>query len=289
MAFLTKGPVSLFLLATPFVFKFVYKSPDTRKFLLCTGIYMVLLMVISAAIWYLVPGAAENLQKYWVSQVVASLQGGKEITVSSRLSILYRLLQELIIPGLLVFFVFLTTKQTQRKRLFSSQNFQFFLLIGLAASLPLAISLKQRGFYLVPSFAFYSLSIGFVLAPVIERLVMKTSQQILIIFQIINLLLLAIIIAYCIARYGNPGRDVEMLTDIEAISKIVPSGSVISTTNDLSTNWGLVAYFARCNNISLDNRNEHNYLLLPHSDTDSIKELPCIYKGHNYNLYQHEP
>jgi hypothetical protein len=67
---------------------------------------------------------------------------------------------------------------------------------------------------------------------------------------------------FSMTKFGEYSRDREVLSVVDAISKTVPEGATLTTTDDLSVDWVLVAYMSRIGYLSLDSKNQHDYYLL---------------------------
>lgn len=74
------------------------------------------------------------------------------------------------------------------------------------------------------------------------------------------------IIIFSITQFGKFSRDEEKLKDVYAISSVIPQGTIIYTTNNIQTDWTLVAYLSRIGYLSLDCRNAHDYFLVEKKD-----------------------
>ncbi|MGB3132819.1 MAG: hypothetical protein WBB26_14180, partial [Saprospiraceae bacterium] len=120
-----------------------------------------------------------------------------------------------------------------------------FFLIALSASIPLMISLKQRKFYLIPSIPFYALSIGFLLHQAILVQLNKLPEISFKIIKYLSYSLIGFIFVYSIFSFGNYARDKEILKDIQQLSKHIPEGSILTTSQELFTDWALIAYLSR--------------------------------------------
>ena len=62
-------------------------------------------------------------------------------------------------------------------------------------------------------------------------------------------------------QFGEFSRNEEKLKDVYVIAKEIPEGTILTTTSELWSDWGLVAYMSRIGYLSLDCNNEHEYYL----------------------------
>lgn len=102
--------------------------------------------------------------------------------------------------------------------------------------------------------------------------------------------LIGFIFVYSIFSFGNYSRDKEILKDIQQLSKHIPEGSILSTSQDLCTDWALIAYLSRFGYLSLDCSNEHKFLLLDRNSNMNISDKfkPLDLKLSRFKVYQIE-
>ena len=261
LAFLSKGVVGLFPLVAPLIFGITYN--ERKK----SALYFLFLLLFSSAISLLLvsvfPEIKINLVKYFNQQFIPSLSKAREITTNNRFKIIFDLTLNLAIPIILsVFFAIKKWKGKTQKKLPYKKSFLFFILIAISASIPLIISLKQRKFYLIPSIPFYALSFSYLLYRPIKDQIDRIPIYILQWLNRVSIIVLAFVIIFSTVKFGDFSRDEETIKDIYKISKHIPKGTVISTTEDLWSDWGLVAYMSRIGSLSLDCDNKHEYFLL---------------------------
>lgn len=246
MAFLSKGFIGVFPIVVPIIYAFSLRDRNFKKPLLTNLILITCVLLLSWMLVFIFPELKNNILNYFDTQLIPSIQGKREITVGNRFKIIFNLLIELIFPILLCAVLFIRRK---KKNQYKKESL-FFFLVGISASLPLIISLKQRTFYLIPSLPFYVLSLCFLILPFIKPQLENFYQKKIKIIQGINFLL-SIIILYLFTNINEYSRDKKELQDIEKITKVISEGSVLSISNDISNKWQTIAYFARENNISL--------------------------------------
>ena len=191
LALLTKGPVGLFPLATVGILWITLKPFSILK----AFIYSIVVVIFSGAIFYITsllqPGLIENLTNYYNIQVLPSVNNTRETTTGNHFAILGRLMLELIAPiGL--FLILFTLKKIKKQSIEVNKKTTtlFFILIGLSASLPLMVTLKQRGYYLVPALPYFILGISVFIVPFLKVLVEKLTQKQTKVLQLIGTVLL---------------------------------------------------------------------------------------------------
>ncbi len=260
-AFLSKGLVGLFPVAVPVIYAMVYKE---KKISLLYFVYLIFSVSFIAFLLSMAfPGLKENITLYFEQQLLPALNNKREITTDNRFSILLDLILEISLPLILLIFVII--KQWKRERtisVFKNKRALLFLLIAIAASVPLIITLKQRKFYLISSIPFYVLAVSFWVYPFFTTVIKKVSDSSLLWIKRFSIILFFGVLIFSIIRFGKFSRDKEKLQDVYEISQIIPKGTVLTTTRELYSDWSLIAYMSRVGYLSLDINKEHEYYLI---------------------------
>jgi len=280
--FLTKGFVTFFPLIFPFIFWLVFRKRPFKKILLESIIMGMSFIIPMLILIVFSPAAKVSLQKYIETQVIHSI--ADVVTVKSRFEIILIFLSEMI-PPLLISFLIIFWGWKKKVQLYGLKNnlplALTFFLFGLTGVLPIMISMKQSGFYILPAFPFFALAFGLFLVPLVEYLLDKADIHSLG-FKIFKWA------SYCIFFIGiisvayfadSSGRDYKKLKDIHTICSVIPEGTVINILPEMWQDWGLHGYFGRYKNISLDPKmkNERKYLLI---DSKYLRDK--ILPGPNY-------
>ncbi|MCB0685052.1 MAG: glycosyltransferase family 39 protein [Saprospiraceae bacterium] len=264
LACLSKGLTGLFPMAVPILYILIYKENSSIKWY---SLYLVLFTLSILYLLYLLfPDLRDNVTSYLKQQLIPALNNEREITVTNRFRILFNLLLDLSLP--IIILIFVGAKQWVKNRDYSfwkDRRALLFLLIAFAASIPLIITLKQRKYYLVPSIPFYALSISYFIAPYLQAWIELPSKSTLRWIRRGSLLILIVLIALSVSKYGSFSRDKDMLKDVYAISHAIPKGTIIGTSKDLAKDWALIAYMSRIGYLSLDADDEHNFYMAPKS------------------------
>jgi hypothetical protein len=155
--------------------------------------------------------------------------------------------------------------------------------MGISSSLPLMVTLEQRGFYLVTSLPFYAIGIAAISASHISAAVGKINIQKNSFKRIkwISVFLLCCSVIFTFLQIGKCSRDEEMLHDVHLIGKIIPKGTILGSVDELWRIWSLQEYLIRHYYICQDNKitTENDYLLL-----ESEKNVPPMYKVKKINI-----
>lgn len=273
--FLSKGLVALFPLAVIVFYWLIFKNTSFSK----TGIYTLLLALVPASLFLLImlnQEAYQSLLQYFNAQIIPSLGGNRAVT--ERYYLVQRLFMELL-PLIILTAIALIVyklKKVEFARLKAHKNWMLLLFgIGLSASLPMAISPKQSGFYLVPSFPYFAIGFAIIAAPGLNELIQKINPEKsgFKIYRLLSLILLIAVITFSLLQIGKTGRDQEKLKDVYTVGETVPRGAVINICPSMWEDWTLHGYFARYFDISLDRSDkEHEYYLTDKSCDSSLAE-----------------
>lgn len=264
LALLTKGFVALYIWTFPFFFWIIFKEGfiktciNTFILVFATALPIYLLYTFSSE-------AATNMSTYFNNQVVGSIQG--VITVKSRFAIIGQFFQQIIAPvfiGILVVAI-----NYKRKNSFSEPNANakmaiLFFLVVLSGVLPITISMKQRGFYILTVFPFFAISLGYYLYPFFIKIIDAVSAKQYATFKFITYLLVIISLTLSVMQINRIGRDVNTVELSYTTIKHIGKNKTINICPSMFTDWSLHGYFARNGNVSLDadTNKIHNFLLV---------------------------
>jgi hypothetical protein len=219
----------------------------------------------------LLPGAADALWAYFELQIKASVLA--ENTTyhhrSNRLYIIRRTI-EVIIPAVIIGALVVAIAYRKSKSLpwtGSQQKWAIlFMLVGVSASFPLAISPKQAYYYLLPSMPYFALAIGIISAQPVAKYLKGMPGRIesgILVMATLGLLLFAAYNTY--QHWGEiTRRDRSVLTDIERVNNELPARIIIGGKGKIAP---LVSYMYRLKSISIDTAvvtaYERDFLIAP--------------------------
>lgn len=243
LAVLSKGLPGLFPLATILIYWLVYRNISFRKALCLSGLQL-LIVILLFSVLFLNREAAESLKFYFFHRLLYRVQ--EEPTVTGHFFILKRLITELI-PVFIISFIFWL--MNRKRRVITNQKlFLFFLMMGFSASIPLAITKVQSGFYLLPAFPFFALAFAATTIDNVKAIINKLDDKKWFHYAAMGLLLL--MIGYSITNFGKPGRDKELISDIYLVGKELKNNQIVGIDPEISDLWSLQMYFLRYYNIS---------------------------------------
>lgn len=250
LAFLTKGFTGLFLLAAPVIF-YLFGQISLRKMLSSSAMIVVSFLLFFTVLFVFYPEAWDALERYFHRQVLRSLQ--EEQTVSTRFYILWKSVTESLIPLAII----LLLKFILRKKELSSKmpdervRSAMIICIGYLGILPIVISLKQSGFYILTALPFLALGMAMMSIPLVQQV---TKNWIIprkkgLIF--VSLAVLFIGIGVSISFTTTVGRDRDKVEAIKKFSAAIPEDATLYIPDFMFEQWSLHAYFNRYLKVSL--------------------------------------
>ena len=217
---------------------------------------LILLFIIPFLILYLIyPEAIYSLKKYINKQVLNSIQD--IVTVNNRFYIIIRLFSEISLLLLSVFVILLLSRKNKlRPKKHLIKWLLFFLTTGFTGVIPIMISMKQSGFYIITTFPFFAIGLSILIVPYIaNKLIIKKKTLILI--NIFLLFVSSILINNNLQGYS---RDEELLKDIKLIINTIKDENTIYINSKQSRSiYSLRAYFFRYGNIDLNHNSKGKY------------------------------
>ena len=224
----------------------------------------------------------EVFKLYFENRLGKTFNESVHNTTDNRFELGIRLFTELIPMFLLIAIIYLTGRKSPPN--INQANYKkeifWFLAIGLSGSLPLMITLEQRGFYLVTALPMFAIAGALFVANKMEYLVNKinTAGKIFKLFKIVSTLLFTFSVLFTASKIGSFKRDKELLTDIYNFGKIIPHGEIVSIPVEMWNNWNLQTYLIRHFYISCEMSTNRHYFLLR-------KDLPKDLVPENYEPY----
>jgi len=215
-------------------------------------------------------------------------------TVSSHFYIVYRLISELL-PVIIICAIMLAVFKFKSIKFSGNKPDKgiilLFILIGLSASLPLMLTLVQKGFYFSHSLPFFAIGMALIIAPELNKMIekIKVSTLYFKVFKLITTISLIGVIIMSAIQFGKTSRNKELITDVHLIGNIIPKGSTIGINPSMWNDWDLQCYLIRHYHISVDvTDKEHKfYLLKNNSDSELTKSLIKVaIPTKKYTLYQ---
>ncbi len=291
-AFLSKGPIGLFPLASIFIYGLCYNNIKFVRLLLYSAVLTIVPSVLLAVMLLTMDNALYSFSEYFGQQIMQSIAGQRDLA-SGRWFIAARLATELLPMAILSLLAFAVSKLMRVKPAARPDQYRpvmFFLAVALSGSLPIMISLKQSGYYLLPSLPFFAISASLLIAPrlgtLIERIDIHGDG-----YKFANILTIFVLCATLVFSFRQAGkiyRDHELLNDIYIFGKQLPHNTNISVNPAMMQDWGLHAYMMRYFSIKLDYRKQYEFYISDINRRDMVPQdytkLPV--NTTLYELYQ---
>jgi 4-amino-4-deoxy-L-arabinose transferase-like glycosyltransferase len=279
LGFLTKGFVAFFPWTFPFFLWLFLKQKTFGKMAIESALILVFTLIPLILLVLIVPEAALSIRKYIDGQVINSLKNA--VTVDSRFDIVKRLFFELIPSACLCIMFVIWAWNKKNPAILTKKNIEktgAFVCLGLTGVLPIMISLKQSGFYIVPSYPFFAIAAAVFIYPFVDSLIirMNSESQGFMFFKWIGYGLFITGIILSLSFSNKYSRDKNKITDTYLIMPEIPEGTVININPGMYDDWSLHAYYGRFKNISLDpeSGNKWKYLLIKNEYySDTINSL----------------
>ena len=247
LLFLSKGFQSCFVMALPFFYIF-FKKWNTARFSFAILSALIVGVTLSYFL-FLYPPAVDWFSCYYQSRLVLTMQN-TGATTTYHAEIIWRFVTELIPILLLSLFAFVYV--WKRKAIAGKQLLLGFyanplamalLLTSLLGVLPFAISLVQRGFYLLPGMLCFVLSlvIGFnrpwiFCYRALGVLANKTVTR------VVSLLVLAVSLMVLALFVSSYKKDEQLLNDLQQIEAVVNKGDSLGVNENEWNNFSMHAY-----------------------------------------------
>jgi 4-amino-4-deoxy-L-arabinose transferase-like glycosyltransferase len=277
LGFLTKGFVAFFPWTFPFLLWLFLNDKSFGR--MVTDSILIVFFTVSPIILLILlfPTAAISLHNYVDNQVINSIKN--IVTVNSRFDILIRLINELAPVVCLSVLILIHGRIRKSKVVIEKKNLKqamAFAALGLTGVLPIMISMKQSGFYILPTYPFFSIAAGILMYPYISSVLSKIDYESkgFIFFKWIGYGIFILGMIMSILYSDHYSRDKNLIKDTYAVSDSIPGGITININPDMYEEWSLHGYFARFGNISLDPdlSNKRDYLLIRNEEySDTLK------------------
>ncbi len=289
LAFITKGPVSLFVFAVPFLFIHSNKKFDWTQ-AVKYSVLQIFFIAVLFGLLFTSSSASIFFQNYLNEQIKPALVSPLPTQLKS-LTILLDLV--LVISPFLLLCGF--SFWVKPKMHLLQKSYWRFLLLGLCGSLPIMISNKQKQFYLLP--AMVPLVIGFAiyLLPLVEWLNEKIKetwqQKIIPIIKYGSIATILLCVVLCFTQAGTFVRDNDLLSDLQQVNALTKSETAICADDVFFERWSLKDYLLRLYRkrvcLAHENIKTSFYLTLPNQVGGNLPlGSKKIMAGKTLDLYQ---
>lgn len=251
-AFLTKGLIALFPLALFVCYALTRAGLSLRHAFWYTFVVFASFAVLFMAVYWVHPSARYTLDFYFRERLVHRL--AETPTTNNRFELLFDLVSQLLPVLGLVLIVYLT--QRARRQLpvgvETGNWFGFFLLLGLCGSLPIMLTLVQKGFYFMPALAFFALAFASLIIRFFPSLDPPVATRSYRIFTVSMLMVLVLSICIVLRDAGGYNRDEALLREVDELAAAVTDGQTINADMPVYTKWNYQFYLQRYHHVYLD-------------------------------------
>jgi 4-amino-4-deoxy-L-arabinose transferase-like glycosyltransferase len=290
LGFLSKGFVCLYIWAFPLGIFLFTKKISVTKTIVHTLIIVASTILPIILLYLFSEGAKNNLVSYFNKQVVGSIQNVS--TVNSRFAIIGEFIQHIIIPISIAVIILIISKIKKQKLSIIKEDKKLIylvLFILFCGIIPIMISMKQRGFYILTVYPFFGIIMGLVFTPLVKNWlgIIETKASAKKYLGGILLLLMISSITLSITSTRKIGRDKVELEDCKKVIEYIGTDKIIDICSATQwNNWSKHGYYARYGNITLDRRgeNEQEFFIVNNNECDIDT---TVYSQIDINLSNH--
>ncbi len=127
--------------------------------------------------------------------------------------------------------------------------------VAVSGSLPLLVSHSCRSFYLVPSFPFFSMAAGLIVAGTWRpRLRVRCTESARRgrTARVVAVVTLLLIVCWSVAQTGTARRDRTLFEQLKTLEQVLPEGTIVGASRECSHNWMAHALLYRYLRVSID-------------------------------------
>ncbi len=251
LSFYAKPPLGLFTIAAPVVLLFI-RPPKVRvaDIVLLIAIQASVVILCCIVLYRYAP-ARENLHLFFQKQWLPLISEAYEPRKLGRFNILLGLLNEVlvmvyVVAGFTVLSLIIRLKVWRSSFTLFTKPALFFLLLGLAGSVPLMVTATQYERYLIPALPFFALGIAFgtlnLVHPVQSKIMTWEGVGYL------NRVVLAGVVCWLflsLTYWGTPLREREVQNDLALMAPYIAGRRDVAIHDSLEADNEIKIYAAR--------------------------------------------
>lgn len=259
-AFLTKGPTALYLWVLPFWYYIIMQKKGIF-YSITQGLQLAGLSILPLLFIFIIQSDSfAFFQEYLDRQVFRSLTSVQN--VSTRLFILKDFLVNNAL-GISSVAITLFVAQRRKKVRKANRLAYVFVLTALCGVLPVMISLKQSGHYVLTTYPIFSIGISLLILPYLQDV--TTSIFSTKVFRLVSFSAIVISIFLLFKGIGTVNRNSDLIEFTRAISAQSENISIAYVDDIQRENYPLHAYLMRYNRISLSKNEKLTYHIIKSS------------------------
>jgi len=260
--FLTKGLVALFPLSLFVLFLSTHRSISVKQALFYSLCVLFFFLAVFFAVYCLSSSANYSLTFYFKKTLTNRI--AETSTVNNRFELLFDLVSQLLPMLIMTLLVFLIQKIRKRSGNDSEvmRWFWFFLLLGFCGSLPIMLTMVQKGFYFMPSLAFFALGFGLLILRFFQTTRISTDTLLYKGFCIFTVVLALVSVVVCARLAGTYSRDEALLKEVDELAIILKKETAINCNMEAYFAWNYHFYLQRYHHIYVDPTKTYRKFLL---------------------------
>jgi 4-amino-4-deoxy-L-arabinose transferase-like glycosyltransferase len=302
LGILTKGPVALYPLAMPILFAFFTKEINYKKAFNYTIILTLFTAILFISLLYLNADAKLYFSNYWQQRLLAVIVGSRDdmkLSGWQHLEIVETLFVELL-PILGVFLIFYLCLKFKKIDVLIPQKYVnfglFFTFLGLSATLPIIVSTKQSGIYLIPGLPMFTMAATFFALPFFERLIeLKMFNRFAKQLTYFSWFGLVVTLIYSALITGTFQRDKLLLSDVENLKKIIPQDAKVGVCFQMMDDFTFHVNLQRFCRYELRKNTPTEFFLTRKLECDSLHldslklagYTPLVTDNQYFRIYKH--
>ncbi len=263
LGFMCNGPTVLFPLIMPLLYGRIIEKRAYRYLILPTLILLFITIGCFTVFFSVFPGALLNLQGYFKIQLLASINGSRDLSYTGwgHFNIVYIFFKDYIWLNIVIFFTMFIDARQQKKSLrhvfklqASNPYFKLYLLLSLCASLPVGISHRQMFHYISPSVPMYLLAMLYLSYPsfirffeVANNFMKNKSLKWLRSLSMVGAVLSFLIV---ILTMGSYNKNQHLIEDVNHLSQLLAPENILIGSHNVMSEFDIPANFARQSNLA---------------------------------------
>lgn len=266
---LTKGIQGLFPITAVFLYWMVNnKGLSFKKNIIYSLILVGTPVLIYTILIFFNNHIYDVFKLYFENRLGMTFNNTQRFTTDNRFEIMIRLFTELIPMFILMLIIYFFSERYKVVSVKKNKHFTkitWLLLIGFSGSLPLMITLEQRGFYLLTTLPFFTMAGAALFANRMGALVEKINVDgsFYKYAKWTTFIILLFSLTFTISKIGETKRDKNLLSDIYGIGKIIPHGNIVNIAPEMVQDHSLREYLIRNFYINTDEGNTpHEYFII---------------------------
>jgi 4-amino-4-deoxy-L-arabinose transferase-like glycosyltransferase len=274
---LAKGPVALYPLGLPFLYYLIIGGDSFGRMCINTLIILITVVFLFFVLINIDAEAMYFFTMYWEQRLKAVISGSRsdlKLVGFERLHIVRELAIEVSsLVGLSGIAWWFSRKYKSKIANMYTRLCFLFVLLGLGASLPILISSKQSGIYLIPGLPMFAVAAAIFIASLYKDIYPNgTIQKVKKYMSLVSVAGIVTVFIYSFFIFGDKRREADLIKDIESMLTVIPPDTKISICRNMSTDFVIYTYMQRMGRYELTDLGNSDYMVLSHADCNESEE-----------------